>query len=740
MSTDKEKPKVERLEVEPDGYWGWGIYEPIEFTVTPIWSDGVSDLDCRRADNPPKWEVENYGKIEGARTYNDYKGKITRIGPLDIDDDPYNVGSDILNYGPGGIYIEGKKEGRQILYRTGHSDGEGKLKVTYGGITKIIPIVGKKCEKNDLVQDYHYHVYLDKVSLHEQSESDKIIDQLQHEITAVKKFKQSEDYDSIEEEVYDFSNKLEKHIRRWLDGRASAKIPKEIIPKWIRSPKHKNWTLKDPNILSEYDIWHTRGAFNPEFKRTYIFAPEPYCSYNLITYMGPIGSKLIFEGEFPHCRFMDIQMSPPLDPRFPLTGGIGAAEIPIVDSDIDPLPGHINPFRVGADRTANNRSYRVEFELAVGNAVELNPEVMVPPYYRASSNSRKIGPCLYTGFIGDGSYQPGIGWMRYYAPDKGTGPLAGVPLPKISQELSSGEEFIIWHDWALSNRRVGTYVAAKETSPIGPTDPPEFIGNQVGWQKLYGLHLVYVEVFAQQAIGLHRYGTEEEARRLIPEWDKVMYGRGPNQPPPGNYEISCTTCTYINYLVRILTLGKNKVYALTGKLPKTPKTRDGNPIMESAEARYWSMTRIHETPGFVFPAVAMNRLMDEDVIVDDQQRYVIAFSREEDRPSNATEENGITWQAWGPDSINYCLIRWLSISPDWILPEYAPNDKNIAWTKGSWSQPDYDKSIIGENKPGFLGPYHPIIHYMSKEEFEDLGDHPKLGRNPNWKDEYVRKF
>jgi hypothetical protein len=55
------------------------------------------------------------------------------------------------------------------------------------------------------------------------------------------------------------------------------------------------------------------------------------------------------------------------------------------------------------------------------------------------------------------------------------------------------------------------------------------------------------------------------------------------------------------------------------------------------------------------------------------------------------------------------------------MEEYAPTDDNIPWETGDWAQEAYDKSLVGENTPGLMGPYHPILHYLTPEEFETLG-------------------
>lgn len=127
---------------------------------------------------------------------------------------------------------------------------------------------------------------------------------------------------------------------------------------------------------------------------------------------------------------MDYQILGPFDPENPTTSGMGAPEVPIVDVDIEPDPGHTNPFRAGANRDADKRHYHLTFDLKEGNAVEPNPMAMVAPMYRAPGNARVGGPFTFSGPHGEGSIIASTLWLRYYAPDKDAGPLGGVELPK----------------------------------------------------------------------------------------------------------------------------------------------------------------------------------------------------------------------------------------------------------------------------------------------------------------------
>ena len=139
------------------------------------------------------------------------------------------------------------------------------------------------------------------------------------------------------------------------------------------------------------------------------------------------------------------------------------------------------------------------------------------------------------------------------------------------------------------------------------------------------------------------------------------------------------------------------------------------------------MTRHH-----LFPAMAYGSLVDEEITLNQDRGYIICLSRRKDRPRNATPANGVTWQEWGPDSANYFTIRWLSVAPDHVLPQFVPNEINIPWEKGAWSQKRYNQTLVGLNRPGKLGAYHPVLHYMTIADFEALGDGFQISDIPAW--------
>lgn len=539
------------------------------------------------------------------------------------------------------------------------------------------------------------------------------------------------------------SEALEAYIKAWLDGEASAKIPDHLIPQG--KPKGvKNYYLQRPDEIIPKQQWIIRQAQPVNFKALQGAFPDPNATYLVLgSFLAPFNTKVVMEGEFPHSRFFDVQLTPPFDPTvYVYEGGAGAGEVPIVDADIEPLPGNINPFRVGANRNDPNRKYRLTWSLVAGHGPFLEPAYR-PPYYRAPGNHRYASAIQYQGPWGDqkwikkdpseaghglGVWQPGYFWVRYYAPDKAKGSLGGVPFPKVYYQLDDGRQFYINSDFSEEEARLNQKLPAIGT---WPTEPNEVHGKKMGWSRDWGIFLSAASGLAMNYIGLHDQGAKEYVRNL----DLGVTGRGENQPPPGNYGISASSCTYISYLNRGMSLGSGKIMVLTGKLPKTPSTRNGEAIMESAQARYYSITTYDAGIGRPMFGLATSSVMDDEIITDEQGWYMIVYSRAEDRPSNASSSTGVTWVNWGPVSIQSLTLRWMSIHPEWndtSLP--VPDEANLNWTTTAWSGKNYDPTIIGlNNHSGFMKEYLPKVHYMTKQEFEALGSNLTPSKIPEWR-------
>ncbi|MBN2026048.1 MAG: hypothetical protein JW854_04750 [Actinobacteria bacterium] len=532
----------------------------------------------------------------------------------------------------------------------------------------------------------------------------------------------------------ELSDALEDHIRRWLAGEAPAQLPEGLLPEYIDTDKTGDWTLVRPDEVTPEEQWYAIPShpIDPAFEACYMLGSDAHVTYGKLLFVAPIGSELLVEGDFPHARYFSYEILPPLDPEHPASGCMGETpEVPIVDADIEPDPSSTNPYRVGADRNAAERHYHLEFDLQLGNAVDLNPLAMKSPEYRAPGKGRTGGPFGFAGAWGDNVFTPSVLWMRIYAPDRESGVLGGVSLPRATLRLDTGEEFWLRCDFSVAEERQTTRVPAGEDIP---REPFPAIGPQLGWSKIFGL----AQNRAESAVYFYSqpYGDipPEAAYRKVRHDFLLLFNRGEDAEPPGNFEGSSTTCKNNHYLNRMFQLGPGKVYVITGKMPTFPATRDGEATMTGGEVRYWSINQYGRGEDDAYEtAVNYNSLMDDEVVLNGDREYVIVYSTAQNRPANATPENGVTWVDWGPRARQTLTIRWMSVIPEWDLPQYSPDEYNLPWAEAARSGTRYDETLVGTNQPGVMGLYHPVIHYLGVEEFEALGGGPLAPRDiPTW--------
>ncbi len=542
-----------------------------------------------------------------------------------------------------------------------------------------------------------------------------------------------EESEKLENEAKKLSDRLEKYIKEWYRGEVSGKLPESLLPKGYDYNKFKDITLVKYEDIDRTQQWVLRPAHDINFQKLYGSFPDPHCTYLVAPIMyAPFGAELHIKGEFPYCRFFDIQIPPSFyatEYRYDQWSGKG--EVSIVDVDIEPEPGHTNPFRKGANRMAKQRSYEVVYKMAMGNPTQLDPSHSPP--YRGKGNVRYGSGIQIQGpwgldtksGHGRGIWDFGDVWLRYFGVDHTKMPEAGVNLPEMYFELPSGEKFYIMANFD------GLIEKSETTMPNrikGNYDPPQYNSYNSGWDKQFG---IFLQIATGGAKALFK--NNESDKEYIRNLDKGVNGRGEDMPVPASLEPHATGCNYTGYLTSGMSLKKGKVFVLTGKLPTFPDTRRGAQTMTTAQCRYWSLTTYDaEFPFSKIAGLENTSVMDDEIILDDYRNYIVVYSRPEDRPKNANKENGVTWINWGHTNTQAITLRWISVSPDWEF-EFTPNELNLPWSKTTWSGSQYDKSIIGTNKPGFLKQYHPIKHYMSKERFEALGNTITSEKIPKWK-------
>ncbi|MEO1713615.1 MAG: hypothetical protein AAFU60_09815, partial [Bacteroidota bacterium] len=412
--------------------------------------------------------------------------------------------------------------------------------------------------------------------------------------------------EELKAEAQLISDNLEEYIIGWLDDDNPAQIPANLIPEGITDAE--SFELVHPDSLSFEDIWAWRFARPINTDSLHNALPDPNVTYYLLgPALAPFGSKMHVEGEFPACRFFSLQATPAFSgEEYTYDRAFGSSEVSIADVDIDPLPGHVNPFRIGADRNATNRSYKVTFNLAIGDPVVLSDGQYAPPF-RYPGNERFAGLLQHQGpwgieggfggiTPGNGPWNLGSLWVRLYAPD-GPDPMGGVDFPKVYFELPDGRTYGIKANFEVLKNRVNKTVPAQESfTPVNQNLSPD-----LGWNKSFGILMNILVGVAQANNWLHPDSLEK-----IRAVDFGATGRSQYAPAPRNYEAHATINNYTSYLGKYVRLDTGQVVILTGKMPTFPNTRSGLNTLPDTEVRYWSIIGYDTDPFYEAPGSAVN--------------------------------------------------------------------------------------------------------------------------------------
>jgi hypothetical protein len=540
----------------------------------------------------------------------------------------------------------------------------------------------------------------------------------------------------IKVEAQQWSDNLENYVKGWLAGKNPSTIPNHLLPKGLDTSRFHHFYLQKYEEINPANQWAIRKAHEIDLNNLYGSFPDPHCTYIVLpALIAPFQSKLIVEGDYPYSRFFNVQVTPPFEStEYRYEKWAGKGEVGIVDVDIEPNEGHENPFRIGGNRMAQKRSYKVEFTMAIGNPTQMNAPAHQPPFYRGKGNHRFASALQFQGpwgidkknGHGRGLYDLGDVWIRYYAIDKDKDVLGGVKLPKAYYQLPTGEKFFINCDFS------GFTKVANATMPNrkkGNNHPAKYNGPIIGWNKAFG---IWLSISTGLALSLDK--TTVKDKIYVRKLDLGVTGRGEDQPAPACYEPHATGCNYINYLQRGISIKKGYVMVLTGKPPTFPHTRNGAKTLEKAQCRYFSITGYDAAYPFAKVAgLEQHSIMDDEITLDEERKYIIVYSRPEDKPQNATTKNNVTWVNFGYTDTQALTLRWMSVGEDWAF-EKTPNKTNLPWKNVIWSATKYNPELIERNHHhGFLGWYLPQVHYLKKKDFEKLGDNLKADAIPVWK-------
>ncbi len=380
-------------------------------------------------------------------------------------------------------------------------------------------------------------------------------------------------------------------------------------------------------------------------------------------------------GRFPHARYFKIALY-----RFERNTFVALGGEDLAGWDIEPDPGSSNPYGVGADRTVENRSYTAH--VVTEDAPE-NPADRARNTMYSGREERAIQVVVRIYVTDEGYDGAGLGLAD--------SPSSPGPFVTYGATLADGTRLSAEEVVERFGERIGfpppplavepwyALVNSKENDPrLDPASAPAREDSR--WEIFWGIKYTVAGAFMP---------PEERAKIKL---QTEMEGGG-----------DPTTVYMSNYLSRKF----GPVYVFRARLPTFPDTYAGAETMADRQVKYWSVVTAASAPS----GELWDGVFDMQVPLDEDGYYTIVVSRPEDRPRNATRENGVAWIDWGPgeglddprDRADWgmLLMRFMVCHPDW---ENSPAKAN---------QPGTEEAI--------MGPYYPKGYYTSKAEFEAEG-------------------
>lgn len=390
--------------------------------------------------------------------------------------------------------------------------------------------------------------------------------------------------------------------------------------------------------------------------------PDTNTFYWTAKFTVPEGATLRLDGQFPHSRYSSFTT---YDMR-------GQPVESLADYLITPLPGHTNPAREGGDRTARKRAYTIDVE--AGGTRDLTRKEGI---FDEGATSKIIHAPKNDG------YQQVLIY-RVYTVDKGASITGNVPLPTPVLTMADGK--------VLRGMEACAAINASQQMKIAP----DAVGMPA-WR--------YRELLTTP--GKPDTNPATNPSTWYAQFDRKQF-EGIFTGAIGNFDRKSEGFypTVDNQYVRTFINRKfGPVYVLRGKLPVTPRTMDGEPVMKvkDADMRYWSICSQKGAAN----TMVLKCLNDEQIVTDKDRNYVIAFSRAADRPRNAYPE---------------CGINWLPI-PDDGDGLYDADQGNMM-IRNMLASPSFGHAIQNVTKTGeereVMGPYLPTGMYLVQATFEGL--------------------
>ena len=408
--------------------------------------------------------------------------------------------------------------------------------------------------------------------------------------------------------------------------------------------------------------------------------PDMQSTYFIGRLALPKGATLTLNYTYPHARYFQFALYKEEHNTFVSIGE------DLSGPSIEPEPGSTNPFRVGADRLAEKRDFTLRI------LAEDSPQ---DPAKRPANTlyvGKDGGDLMFVNrtYLSDQG-SDGAGWGSADTPATGAG------LPTYEGTLADGAKLsaeevvkqfgrpmpapkppVTAEQWEM-------LVNAKNNDPaLDPATSPARKNPE--WEKYWNIKYSILGSFK----------TPEE-RAKIP-YESAIDGGG---DPETEYMFIQLSRTF------------GPVYVMQGKMPTFPNTYAGAggkglEVMPAAQTQYWSLVSCEAMPS----GQIVDALTDMQVPLDKDGNYTIVYSRKEDRPANATEENGVAWIEWSPRGEG---IDGPKNRPDFgmLMLRFIANDPNWAQSPNHVTKPGMEEAV--------MGPYYPRGYYTTKAEFEATG-------------------
>ena len=368
------------------------------------------------------------------------------------------------------------------------------------------------------------------------------------------------------------------------------------------------------------------------------------------------GAYVTFQHQFPHSRFTALTSY----------SSLGAWVDQLTDWEIIPAEGGINPFIEGSPRNDSFRWFTVSVKS--GERPENSSIATENELYYGNTEVGGIVVLIY----------------RNYLPDAGQDATGGVGLPRVTLHMADGS--ILQGEDACAVLGIGyepnpslmspdVYAALRESTDPSH-NPPLF------------------------------RATYDRPFQIRCEFE----GDCSNPPPRGALIfLNSNQVTMYSFLNRQY----GEVAVLRGKIPKTPRTYNGDELFMNGELRYWAMCQNE-----YYSTKVKACLFDEAIQINSDGFYTIVTSRPEDRPSNATEECGVGFIPWSVEGDGFGIVEGRENNADdgyLLIRNVLPSP--------DFHHANQNTSVVGDEAE-VLGEFLPKGQYFTKEEFEGLGCNP----------------